>query len=211
MISVSYLNSIYDKRKTVELIDKIGDANFIHIDLMDGKYVEEKNFEIKEVIDLFKDINKDKDVHLMVNNPENYIDDLLKINPKIITFHPDACTVTTELIDLIKSKGIKVGIAINSYLEVSRFEYLLDRVDNVLVMSVKAGKGGQEFIPDTYTKLEHLKMLKKGNNFTIEVDGGINKEIYNKLKDLDVDIFVIGSYICMNENFERPIKELINN
>ena len=90
MLSISYISSVYDRKKTIELLDKIKEVDFIHLDLMDGKYVEEKNFEIDEILDDFKDIKKPLDVHLMVKNPEDYIEKLSKLKPKCISFHPEA-------------------------------------------------------------------------------------------------------------------------
>lgn len=209
MISVSFLNSIYDRKKTISILNVTDGVSFIHLDLMDGLYVDEKNFEVDEIVDLFKDVKKDLDIHLMTLNPEKYIDKLASLNPKCITFHPDAVEKPKEIIELIKSYGIKVGIAINSFININAYESLYSEIDTLLIMSVKAGYGGQKFLNSTYDKLDYINKIKKNYNFLVEVDGGVNKDIYNKLNEYNVDIYVIGSYICMNENFERPIKELL--
>lgn len=209
MISVSFLNSIYDRKKTISLLNITKDVELIHVDLMDGLYVDEKNFEIDEILELFKDNKKDLDIHLMTLKPEKYIDKLASLNPRCITFHPDATEKPHEVIDLIKSYNINVGIAINSYININAYESLYQDIDTLLIMSVKAGYGGQCFLNETYDKLDYINKIKKKNNFLVEVDGGINLDIYRKLKDYDVDLYVIGSYICMNENFERPLKELL--
>lgn len=209
MISISYTNSIYDREKTIKMLDSLNNIDFIHLDLMDGKYVPENNFEIDEIIDIFKDINKPLDVHLMIKNPEDYIEKLSIINPKHITFHPDATTSPRKVIDMIKSFNIKAGIAINSFIDMDAYESLYDYADLILVMSVKAGYGGQKFLDSTYSKLDNIENIKDNHHVTIEIDGGVNKEIYDKLQKYPIDIFVVGSYVCMNENFERPVKELL--
>ena len=209
MISVSFLNSIYDKEKTIKLLNNIDDVSFIHVDLMDGLYVDEKNFEIDEIINLLQSSKKDLDIHLMTLNPEKYIKELVKLNPKCITFHPDAVEKPKDVINLIKSYNINVGLAINSFIDIDSYETLYGDIDTLLIMSVKAGYGGQKFLSSTYDKLEYINSIKNEYNFLVEIDGGVNKDIYMKLKEYNVDIFVIGSYICMNENFERPLKELI--
>ena len=209
MISISYINSIYSREETVKMLEGIDKVDFIHLDLMDGKYVPEENFKIDEIIDLFKDINKPLDVHLMVKNPEDYIEKLSTINPVNITFHPDATTSPRKVIEQIKSYNIKAGVAINSFIDIGSYEALYDAADLVLIMSVKAGYGGQKFLNSTYEKLDVIENLKDNHHFTLEIDGGVNKEVYNDLQKYPIDIFVVGSYVCMNENFERPIKELL--
>lgn len=209
MLSISYLNSLYERYDTIHFLDKIDEVDYIHLDLMDGRYVDEKNFEIDEILEDFKDIKKPLDVHLMVKNPEEYISKLATLKPKCITFHPDATTSPRKVIELIKSYNIGVGLAINSFVDVDAYSSLYDSVDTVLVMSVKAGYGGQKFLTNTYDKLKDLKNMRENSHFLIEVDGGINKEIYTKLKPYSVDIFVVGSYVCMNENYKRPINELL--
>ena len=209
MISISYTNSIYDKKETIKMLDSIDEIDFIHLDLMDGRYVPEKNFDIDEIIDIFKDIKKPLDVHLMVKEPENYIEKLSTINPVNISFHPDATMSPRKVIEKIKSYNIKAGVAINSFIDIGSYEALYDAADILLLMSVKAGYGGQKFLNSTYEKLDVIENLKDNHHFTLEIDGGVNKEIYNKLQKYPIDIFVVGSYVCMNENFKRPIKELL--
>lgn len=209
MLSISYINSVYDREKTIKLLDQINEVDFIHLDLMDGKYVDEKNFEIDEIVDLFKNIKKPLDIHLMVKNPEEYIEKLSKLNPKCISFHPDATTSPKKVIDLIKSYKIDAGLAINTFIDIDSYESLYNYIDKLLIMSVKAGYGGQKFLDETFDKLIDIENMKDNYHFLVEIDGGINKEIYNKVKEYPIDIFVVGSYVCMNENFKRPIKELL--
>ena len=210
MISVSFLKSIYPKEKTIEMIDKLDSVEYIHVDLSDGIYAGDNNINLGELKDIFKGKRKKIDVHLMVKDPDKYLDDLSDINPNIITFHPDATDDPKKVIKLIKEMGCKVGLAINYDIEVDEYEELYRYVDLILIMSIQAGYGGQEFKKDVISKIEYFTCLKDdGEEFLLEIDGGINDENYSKLQKYPIDIFVIGSYICSNENFERPIKKLI--
>lgn len=210
MISVSYLKSVYDFEKTIKILDSIKNVDYIHLDLMDGKYVNENNIDIVKIKEGFKNISKPKDVHLMVSDPLLYIYDLKEIKPDIITFHPDAVDDPMKVINTIKELGIKVGIAINYDVDVEEYDKYYKYADNILIMSVQAGYGGQEFKKDVISKIEYFTNLKDdGEEFLLEIDGGINDEIYHKLQRYPIDIYVVGSYICSNENFDRPIKKLI--
>ena len=210
MISVSYLKSVYDFEKTIKILDSITNVDYIHLDLMDGKYVNENNIDIVKIKEGFKNISKPKDVHLMVSDPLLYINDLKEIKPDIITFHPDAVDDPMKVINTIKELGIKVGIAINYDVDVEEYDKYYKYADNILIMSVQAGYGGQEFKKDVISKIEYFTNLKDdGEEFLLEIDGGINDEIYHKLQRYPIDIYVVGSYICSNENFDRPIKKLI--
>lgn len=209
MLSISYITSVYDRKKTIELLDKIEEVDFIHLDLMDGKYVDQKNFEIDEILEDFKNIKKPLDIHLMVKNPENYIEKLSTLNPTCISFHPEATSSPRKVLEQIKSYNIKCGLAINTNIDISAYESLYNLIDTLLLMSVPAGYGGQKFLNSTYSRLNEINSIKNDYNFLVEIDGGVNKEIYDKLKEYNVDIFVVGSYVCNNEIFKRPIKELL--
>lgn len=209
MISVSYLKSVYDKKTTIEILNKINDIDYIHLDLMDGSYVPDSNYNFSELKEIFKGISKSKDMHLMISDPLKYIDELSTLNPCMITIHPDACENPKKVIDAIKEKNIKVGIAINYDVDVEEYENLYKYADLILIMSVQAGEGGQEFKKDVLSKIEYFTtLLDDGEEFLLEIDGGINDEVYNKLQKYPIDIFVIGAYICMNENFDRPLEKL---
>ena len=210
MISVSYLKSVYDKKKTVELLNDIDDINYIHLDLMDGSYVKDDNYDFNELKEIFKSVSKEKDIHLMISEPLKYIEDLSTLKPSIITVHPDACENPRKVIDAIKEKGIKVGLAINYDIDVEQYENLYKYADVILVMSVQAGEGGQEFKKDVLSKIEYFTtLLDDGEEFLLEIDGGINDEVFNRLQKYPIDIFVVGAYICMNENFNRPLEKLL--
>jgi len=203
MISVSYLKSIYNKKDTIKKIDE-SIADMIHVDLMDGLYVENKNFTIDEVIDDLKDTIKPLDIHLMVNNPEIYIDELAKLKPFAITFHLDSTNKKDDVINQIKDYNIKVGIAINPDEDISILDGYLELIDYVLVMSVVPGKGGQPFIKDVLDKIKQLE----NKNILIGIDGGINSESITYLKNYKIDIIISGSYVCMSDDYNMKIGEL---
>jgi len=205
MIAVSYLKSKYSKEETIKKIDE-SIADFIHVDLMDGIYVENNNFTIDEVINDLKNTTKPLDIHLMVDNPIKYIDDLAKLKPNTITFHLDSTNDPKEIIDLIKDYNIKVGIAINPNEDISILNNYYDLIDYVLIMSVYPGKGGQEFIKEV---LEKVKLLEN-KNLLIGIDGGINSETIKYLNDYNIDIIISGSYVCMSDNYNESINLLKN-
>ena len=208
-ISVSYLSSIFDKNNTISLIEK-SDADLIHVDLMDGKFVPKCNFSIKEVINDLKETTKPLDIHLMTYNPEDYIKEFSVLNPKYITFHLDSNTDITNTIELIKSYGIKVGISIKPDTEVEELIPYLDFIDLILIMTVEPGAGGQRFMFDMLDKVEFLDKYRSNNNsnYLLSVDGGINEYTAIKSKNSGVDILVSGSYICRHENFNERINKL---
>lgn len=201
MISVSFIKSKLNKIDTIKEIDK-SNADYIHVDLMDGLYVENNN--TNNYLEGLDNTLKPLDVHLMVNNPINYIDDFAKLNTSIITFHLDSCDNPIEVINKIKKYNIKVGIAINPSDDINIIDKCLDLIDYVLIMSVVPGKGGQEFIKDTVNKIK----LFQNKNVLLGIDGGINSETIKYLKDYNIDIYVSGSYICMSDNYNEQINIL---
>jgi len=203
MISVSYLKSKFDKLETIKRIDD-SIADFIHVDLMDGIYVENQNFTIDEVINDLKDTKKPLDIHLMVNNPEIYIDDLAKLKPHRITFHLDSTKKTDDIIEQLKDYNIEVGIAINPSDNINILEGYLTIIDYVLIMSVVPGKGGQSFIKEVLDKIDKLNNV----NILIGIDGGINDESISYLKDYKIHNIISGSYVCMNDDYNSQIRNL---
>lgn len=202
-VSVSYITSKHKKSETIKLIDE-SMADYIHVDLMDGNYVECKNFTIGEVIKDLSFVKKSLDVHLMVNNPDKYISKLGMLNINDIIFHPSASKNVKKTIELIKSMGFLVGLAINPDEDIHIIDDYLNDIDIVLIMSVVPGRGGQEFIPSVLDKLDYLSNL----DITVSIDGGINEESIEYLRNKKVDIVVSGSYICMSDNYNKNISIL---
>lgn len=206
-ITASYISSNYETRQTIEMLDKCQNIDSIHVDLMDGKYVLNNNLNIDELPNLFTNINKKLDVHLMVEEPEQYIDDLFKLNTNIIFFHPSTTKDPSGLINIIKDNNKKAGIVINPDENIKDFKEYFDEVDAILIMSVVPGKGGQTFLRDTLVSYELLKVEKKQYNFMIYIDGGINEETVKFVKEADG--VIAGSFICKSDDFEKQISKLI--
>ena len=173
------------------------DIDYLHLDIMDGVFVNNKN----EVLSVNN--KKPLDIHLMVNDVYGYIDKYKSLNPLFITFHYEAVTDVIEVINYIRKFNIKVGLSIKPSTKVEEIIPYLPYLDLVLVMSVEPGQGGQSFIMDTVDKIRKLKELK--GNYLIEVDGGINDNTINLIND--ADIIVVGSYITSG-NYEERIKNL---
>lgn len=204
MISVSYLKSKLNINDTIKKINNTT-CNYLHVDIIDETFIEEKNF--KSLTDLMKSLklsNKPLDIHLMVKNPEKYIDKLAILNVDTITFHAYLSKNPIKLINYIKSIGIKVGLAINPNEEVSIIDNYIDLIDYVLIMSVYPGKGGQEFNNNVLSKIDYLQ----DKNILIGIDGGINDQSIKYLKDKRIDNIISGSFICMNDNYEKQINIL---
>lgn len=181
------------------------DTDYIHFDVMDGKFVKNKNLSIKELEKYLKMSKKKNDVHLMVKNPKEYIKTLSIYNISYLTIHKEIENYK-EMIKLIKSYGIKPGLAINPETNIEDIFEDLSSVSLVLLMSVHPGKSGQEFIEETSNKISILKeeILKKNLNVKISIDGGIKEEVLEKIKD--VDIVVSASYILKDLNNINKIK-----
>ena len=195
-----------DKVSTKDAVKCMENANvdYLHIDVMDGKFVENKSYTIKEVVDLTKYTNKQLDIHLMVKNPLKYIDAFSMLNTAYITFHYEAVKNPDEIINNIKNNGIKVGLSIKPETKVNEIEKYLNKVDLILVMSVEPGRSGQSFMNSVIYKTEILKKLRdeKKYNFIINIDGGINSESFLKIKD-NVDMVVSASYLLSGNAREK--------
>ena len=203
LVSGSFLSNEISPSVAIKSLDKIG-IDYLHVDVMDGKFVSQKGLTIKEVIDLSKYTTKKLDIHLMVKNPIKYIEEFSLLNIEYITFHYEAVKNHIEIINLIKNYGIKVGIAIKPSTSVNDIGSLLELVDLVLVMSVEPGKSGQKFIESVVYKMDVLKRLKDEKNYKyiINVDGGINEETFEKVKPY-VDMVVSASYLLSGNGIEK--------
>ena len=200
-ISVSFLTSKNIKEDLLTL-DKTS-ANYIHVDVMDSKFVEKENEPFKELKEL--NLSKLLDVHLMVEDPLSYILKYKDLNTEYITIHHEIDKNKIELLDIIKSYNIKCGIAINPDTDIEVLKEYLDKIDLILLMSVYPGKGGQSFIEETTKRIKKVKEMIKGKNIIINVDGGINDKSISKVQQ--ADMVVSGSYI-LNGDYEKQIKSL---
>lgn len=204
-LSASILNIKEPKREEVEKLSKL-DIDYIHVDVMDGIFVENKTYSYEEFSNILSLATKPFDVHLMVSDVKKNIDLYSRLNPAFITFHYEAISEVGSVINYLKSLNIKVGLSIKPATDVSEIIDYLPYVDLVLVMSVEPGKGGQTFIDNSVNKIDDLYKIRsaKGYNYLIEVDGGINPDTIKLCKN--VDIAVAGNYIT-----SRDYNEAINN
>lgn len=183
-------------------------ATWVHVDVMDGHFVPNLTIGAPVVKALKRVTTIPLDVHLMISNPEKYIDDFAKAGSDIITFHYEAMpNKVTELVEKIHSYGIKAGISIKPKTKPYEIKQYLDIVDLVLIMTVEPGFGGQKFMSDCADKITEIKNNAK-DNLIIEVDGGINKETAVYCKNLGANALVAGSYIFSNDNTKEAIDSL---
>lgn len=205
-IAASFLDI---KEPIVEEVTKLSnlDVDYIHLDVMDGIFVDNKTYSYEEFYDITRFVTKPKDVHLMVSDVKKYIDEYSNMKPEFITFHYEAASEVGSVINYIHDLGLKVGMSIKPSTDVSEIVEYLDYLDLILVMSVEPGHGGQSFIEDSVKKINTLKELRDKNNYNylIEVDGGINDVTIKKCQN--ADICVVGSYIT-KQNYEEAIKKL---
>ena len=204
-ITVSYISSLYDTKKTIDLINET-EADGLHVDLMDGIYVDTKNFDIDSLQDLFKDNTKPMDIHMMVNRPSKYLDKILSLYPDCVYIHPKTEPGALGILNNLAMHEIKRGIVINPDEEVKAFVHYFPYIDRVLLMSVTPGAGGQKFLEKISKKLDELLAYKNENNFEIYIDGGINESTIKKVSKADG--VVSGSFICKSKDFEKQIKKL---
>lgn len=207
-LSVSYLN--VNKKDVSDVISMLDATNvdFIHVDVMDGKYVKNKAnpFSFVENIGLFT--RKRLDIHFMVNKPLKIIDDFASLDAYCMSFHLHIKDNLNEVIDRCHEYGIKAGIALNPDEDIEELEPYLDKIELVLIMSVYPGLPGQKFIPEVIPKIKKLrsKLKKEKRDILISVDGGINLDNRSKLND--ADIIVSGSYVTNSANYEEVIDKL---
>ena len=205
-IAASFLDIKEPKCEEVTKLSNL-DVDYIHLDVMDGIFVDNKTYTFEEFYNIVRYVTKPKDVHLMVSDVKKYIDDFAKLNPKFITFHYEAASEVSSVINYIKELGIGVGMSIKPSTDISEIVEYLDYLDLILVMSVEPGKGGQSFIEDSVKKIEQLYNLREQNHYhyQIEVDGGINDETIKKCNK--ADICVVGSYIT-KQDYSEAIRKL---
>ncbi|MGN0736231.1 MAG: ribulose-phosphate 3-epimerase [Anaerovoracaceae bacterium] len=185
-----------------------GGADYIHVDVMDGHFVPNISFGAPVMKCLNGKTGLPYDVHLMIENPDRYIDDFVTPQTEYITVHQEACVHLHRTIQNIKSKGVKAGVSINPATPVSILECILPDVDLVLIMSVNPGFGGQKFIPGALEKVRELAEIKrtKGLDFVIEIDGGITLDNIGEVMEAGVEMAVAGSAVFKAEDVAERVK-----
>lgn len=206
-VSASFL-SIEDhlEEKIHTLIS--ADPDYLHLDIMDGIFVPRKTWSKDEIKAFLKGAHMPLDVHLMVEDIETYAREFSELHPEFITFHIEATRRPEEIIRFIRNLGCKVGITLNPNTSLENIIPYLGKIDLVLVMSVEAGAGGQEFIQNSIDRIHRLEDIRKQNGYEylIEVDGGINEVTAFYCRN--ADILVAGSYITKSDDYGRAIEEL---
>ena len=183
-------------QKEVEMLNASA-ADYIHVDIMDGVFVPNISFGIPVTEAIHRHATKPLDVHLMIVNPELYVEDFVKAGASIVTVHVEACTHLHRTLQEIKRLGVAAGVALNPHTPIELLTEVLEEIDLVCVMSVNPGFGGQKFIEHSYAKVANLKnlILKKGAKTQIEVDGGVSEQNAKRLVEAGADILVAGSFV----------------
>ena len=187
-------------------------ADWFHLDIMDGVFVPNISYGMPIINKINEVATKTLDVHLMIVNPDRYIETFKNVGADILTVHYEACTHLHRTIQGIKSNGMKAGVALNPHTSAHLLEDVLNDLDLILVMSVNPGFGGQSFIKNTYEKVRTLKMLreKSRSDFIIEIDGGVNATNAPKLIEAGADALVAGSFVFKSDNPTKTIENLKN-
>lgn len=203
-VSVSILKE-YDR--LINAVKKVNDSNadFLHIDVMDGKFVNNTKFTKEMVKDIISISKKKIDLHLMVEDLY-LIKEYALLKPDMLTFHVEVID-DFKIIDYVKSHGIKVGLAINPETKIDKLTQYVDDIDLVLFMSVTPGEGGQEFKEEVVDKIINFKKLAP-KDLTISIDGGVNNKTVSLCKYAGCDIVVAGSFITNSDNYTKQINEL---
>lgn len=195
--------------KDIEMVNR-SQADWFHLDIMDGVFVPNISYGLPVVSQIKKMATKPLDVHLMIVQPERYVEAFHKAGADILTVHYEACTHLHRTIQQIKAQGMKAGVSLNPHTPVSLLEDIIKDIDVVLLMSVNPGFGGQSFIEQTINKVDKLKKLiiESNSHTLIEIDGGVNFETGKRLVNADADALVAGSFVFNATDPEANIKGL---
>ena len=193
----------------IEMVNN-SEANWFHIDVMDGVFVPNISFGTPIMKVLKENTKKTLDVHLMIVNPDNYLENFAELGADILTVHYEACTHLHRTVQRIKDLKMKAGVAINPHTPIVSLKSIIKDLDLVCIMSVNPGFGGQSFIEETYEKVKELNSLikKQNSKAIIEIDGGVNSQNAKKLIDCGANALVAGSFVFKSENPTKTISEL---
>ncbi|MBN2165215.1 MAG: ribulose-phosphate 3-epimerase [Marinilabiliaceae bacterium] len=203
--------NFFDLKTDIEMFNK-SEADWLHLDIMDGVFVPNISFGLPVIQSLKKHVTKPFDVHLMIINPDKYIQDFKKAGANLLNVHYEACNHLHRTIESIHQSEMKAGVTLNPHTPVCLLENIISDIDLVLLMSVNPGFGGQKFIKNTYNKIDQLKelILKKNSKAIIEVDGGVDTNTAPLLVRAGVDVLVAGSFVFQSKNPAETIKWLKN-
>ncbi len=210
MVSASLLSADFGRLKEeIEILNQ-SENDWVHVDVMDGKFVPNISFGQPIVKHIKKYAKQPLDVHLMIEDPDRYFEDFKKCGADILSVHYEACRHLNRSLMAIKDLGMKASVALNPHTPVMLLEDILPICDVVLLMSVNPGFGGQKFIDNTYNKIRSLKeMIKKRNlNTLIEIDGGVNTQNSSLLYEAGADVLVAGNAIFTSQDKIKTIRDL---
>ncbi len=210
LVSPSLLSADFlHLQRDVEMLND-SEADWLHLDVMDGVFVPNISFGFP-IMNLLQGItDKPLDVHLMIVQPEKFVDEVAAMGAHIMNVHYEACTHLNRVVQAIKAKGMKAGVTLNPHTPVALLNDIIEELDMVLLMSVNPGFGGQKFIQNTLSKVDELKnlIIQKKTNTLIEVDGGVDLNTGKLLVDAGADVLVAGSFVFSSENPREKIHQL---